>query len=104
MKDTIKVKSHYTVESLARAINDLMFDNEIKTLHGFVFDFDDCDVDIHGFVHGTFDYCFGDYYTPHSEDLIGQFAEIDSVVLGYAEETKILNNRELVEIEENINF
>lgn len=92
------------LKEIASRINDIPFDNEIKKLVNEPFEFEDCAFAITGLVHGTFDYCHGDYLTPPSSDLIYQHAEIDSGVYCTEDECRELSSDELYRLEELLKY
>ncbi len=89
----------YTPQNLVSQINDIAFDEEQKNLKEYSFEFDDCYVDINGFVWGTYDYEQGDYWQPPTSELTDQVADIYEVAINYEENSEFLNGEEIKHIE-----
>lgn len=93
---------NYTPQDLAQRINNLDFDNEIKILHEQEFHFDDCDVIISGYVHGTFVYQEPDLINdiPPLCSQTDQCADISKIIVCTEESNKEMSNEDINEIEE----
>lgn len=102
MAATIKFDRLYDLSALADAINYLTFDEEIKILHDYFFRFNDADVEVYGYIHGTFDRTDATLDTPPWVDLVSVLPEIYEVVVYKYEYSYELTPEQINELEELI--
>ena len=94
----------YSVDLLVTELNSIPFDEEIKKFKEHWIEFKDCTVSLRGYIHGTFEYEDGDFFSPPSATQIAQCAEFSEIIIGYEENTEFLSGSEIGEIEDKLRW